>query len=69
MRFITNIYDNCVCHWQCFIVLFQLERTPLHISAEKGREDVVKLLLQQPNVVIDSRDTVCVHYGNISIVS
>ena len=49
--------------------LFQLQRTPLHTSAGVGHEDVVKLLLQQPNVVIDARDKVRVHYGNISIVS
>ena len=30
---------------------------------------MVKLLLQQPNVVIEARDGVRVHYGNISIVS
>ena len=52
-----------------FIVLFQFQRTPLHISAQLGHEDVVKLLLQQSNIVIDSRDKVRVHYGNISIVS
>ena len=57
---------NCVCH---FIILFQDQRTPLHISAAKGHEDVVKLLLQQSNIVTDARDKVRVHYGNISIVS
>ena len=52
-----------------FIVLFQWKRTPLHISAVQGHEDVIKLLLQQSNIVIDARDKVRVHYGNISIVS
>ena len=28
---------------------------------------MVKLLLQQPNVVTDARDEVRVHYGNISM--
>ena len=51
------------------MVLFQDQRTPLHISAEKGHEEVVKLLLQQSNIIIDARDKVRVHYGNISIVS
>ena len=41
----------------------------IHISARRGHEDVVKLLLQQSNIVIDARDMVRVHYGNISIVS
>ena len=52
-----------------FIVLFQYQQTPLHVSASEGHEDVVKLLLQQSNIVIDARDKVHVHYGNISIVS
>ena len=52
-----------------FFVLFQVQQTPLHISAARGHEDVVKLLLQQSNIVIDARDKVRVHYGNISIVS
>ena len=26
---------------------------------------MAKLLLQQPNIVIDARDEVCVRYGNI----
>ena len=64
-----NDYCNCVCQGQCFIVLFQLQQTPLHISAYNGYEDVVQLLLQQPNIVVDARDMVRVHYGNISIVS
>ena len=50
-------------------VLFQWQRTPLHISAREGHEEIVKLLLQQSNIVIDSRGEVRVHYGNISIVS
>ena len=52
-----------------FYCFFRVQQTPLHISAYYGHEDVVKLLLQQPNVVIDARDEVRVHYGNIYIVS
>ena len=49
---------------------FQDNETPLHISAQLGHEDVVKLLLEQTAIiVVDARDEVCVHYSNISIVS
>ena len=50
-----------------FYCLFQWEQTPLHMSAEKGHEDVVELLLQQSNVDFDARNEVRirVHYGNI----
>ena len=58
-----SVIDNVL------LFFFQWKRTPLHESAREGRQDVVKLLLQQPNVVIDSRSEVRVHYGNISIVS
>ena len=58
-----SVVDNIL------LFLFQFKRTPLHISARYGHEDVVKLLLQQSNIVIDARDEVRVHYGNISIVS
>ena len=43
--------------------------TPLHISATQGHEDVARLLLEQPAVVVDARNLVRVHYGTISIVS
>ena len=54
-----------------FFFVTQFLETSLHISAFSGHEDVVKLLLQQSNIVIDARDEVRVHYGtcNISIVS
>jgi len=39
------------------------------IDNVRGHEDIIKLLLKQPDIDINARDGVCVHYGNISIVS